>query len=267
MNLITYFFLLLLLSACGAGDGSSLDENGRPLAVNDEQPMTPTEDNEEIQASLVSLQQQVFTPICSVCHIGANAPFGLELDTLEHSANNLINVSAESNAEFKRVEPGSKELSFLYLKVIGDPRAGSRMPLNQAPLSESAIAAIGQWIDDGANIDINQAPLFVKQISHISNNTTLVLTIEFSVDVDPDSLLAEEILVTTNTQVFPPPEGIIWQSPRILTLMINKPADTKQMVITFNQAAISTITGIFGQRLDGDRDGWPGGELSYVATF
>ncbi|WP_206486136.1 hypothetical protein [Thalassotalea sp. G2M2-11] len=267
MNVIVCFCLLLLLSACRAGDGSSLDVNGQPLAENDEQPMNPNEGDEAIQASLTSLQQHVFTPICSVCHIGANAPLGLALDTLEHSANNLINVAAEGNTDFKRVAPGSKEQSFLYLKVIGDPRAGSRMPLNQAPLSDSAIAAIGQWIDDGANIDSNQTALFVKQLSHISHKSTLTLTIEFSVDVDPNSLQAEQILLTTNSQVLPPPDGIIWQNPRILTVMINKPSDAEQMVITFNRAAISTITGIFGQQLDGDRDGWPGGELSYVATF
>lgn len=283
MKLLNQFILLLLvlllLSGCGAGDGSNLDENGQAFNssdnTNDDSGDGDSDDDgsDKIQPTLASLQAQVFTPICSVCHIGANAPFGLELDTLEHSANNLINVIAGGNASFKRVEPGNKDNSYLYLKVIGEPQAGSRMPLGQSPLSDEAIAAIGAWIEAGADIASNdvsasQAPLFVTEIVQTADNDdAIAVTINFSVDVDPNTLLAEQILLTKNSQLLSIPYDISWQNARMLTININKPIDFEEIMITLNQTSIGTITGKNGQQLDGDRDGWPGGELTYVANF
>src|SRR4051812_6229886 len=57
------------LASCTAGDGTGLDAGGRPLP-----PVPPPNDDfQQIQAT-------IFTPICSTCHAGANAPRGLRLD-------------------------------------------------------------------------------------------------------------------------------------------------------------------------------------------
>ena len=127
--------VLQVLTGCGAGDGSTLDANGQlPAKSTTDQPSdnsdgdtlppsVPKKDKDT--ATLSFLQETIFTPICSVCHSGANAPYGLQFDTLDNTAKNLINVQAVGNSEFLRVSPGDKENSFIYLKVMGDPRAGS----------------------------------------------------------------------------------------------------------------------------------------------
>ena len=61
--------MLPLLAAC-AGNGEGLDANGRPIS-SEPQPLLP---------ELQSIQDQVFTPICTTCHAGAAAPLGFRLD-------------------------------------------------------------------------------------------------------------------------------------------------------------------------------------------
>ena len=69
--------IALICSAGCAGNGEGLDQNGQPLASGG----TSTG---PITADFQSIQDNVFTPICSKCHIGAGAPLGLQLDA-EHS--------------------------------------------------------------------------------------------------------------------------------------------------------------------------------------
>lgn len=287
INCIFLMLLLLLLNGCGAGDGSLLNENGQPIVdqppvteqqppVVDEQPPVnegtpPTEPlppgDENKAATLTALQENIFTPICSVCHVGANAPFGLQFDTLDNTAKNLINVTAVGNSEFLRVTPGNKEASFIYLKVLGDPRAGSRMPLNQPGLSNADIAAIGEWIDKGALIAENSAPLFITQFSQQQSNDSVDISISFSVDVDKSTLPAEQILLMEDDRALSIPYQLIWQNNRLLTIRIGKQAQISSLTLVLNQDSIGTVMGTFGQQLDGNSDGQPGGALTYAANF
>ena len=60
------FFLapvMLILAACTAGNGEGLDQNGQPI------PIVPP-----VQSDFQQIQDTIFTPICTACHIGANAP-------------------------------------------------------------------------------------------------------------------------------------------------------------------------------------------------
>jgi hypothetical protein len=61
----------LVCSAC-AGNGDGLDQNGRPIA--------PGGGNGVLTADVQSIQDNVFTPVCTACHVGAGAPMGLSLD-------------------------------------------------------------------------------------------------------------------------------------------------------------------------------------------
>lgn len=66
----------VLLAAAGAlagcaGNGEGLDPNGRPVTAGSSTPLTP---------DLQSIQDHVFTPICTQCHVGAAAPLGFRLD-------------------------------------------------------------------------------------------------------------------------------------------------------------------------------------------
>jgi hypothetical protein len=49
------------------------------------------------------------------------------------------------------VEPGDPVDSYLYMKLLGDPRiAGDRMPLLGPPLEASDLERIRTWIEAGA---------------------------------------------------------------------------------------------------------------------
>ena len=77
---------MLMLAGCAAGcagNGEGLDQNGQPIA--------PGNPSGPVTADFKSIQDNVFTPICSQCHIGASAPEGLQLDA-GHSYNLLVGV-------------------------------------------------------------------------------------------------------------------------------------------------------------------------------
>ena len=128
----------VLLGAC-AGDGSGLDENGRPIG----------EEAQELQPTLASIQSNVFTPICAPCHSGASAPVGLSLEEGASYAM-LVNAPSGEAPTVLRVAPGSPDASYLVQKIEGVAEVGGRMPLNGPPLAAEVIAVIRQWIAEGA---------------------------------------------------------------------------------------------------------------------
>jgi len=127
---------ILVLAGC-AGNGEGLDENGRPDAGGPP-PLT---------ADFDSIQQNVFTPICTNCHAGAAAPLGLRLEAGVSYAQ-LVGVPSVEAPEVLRVAPGDPDASYLVHKIEG--RAGERMPLGGPPLPQATIDVIRQWIVDGA---------------------------------------------------------------------------------------------------------------------
>ena len=86
--------LVLALAACTAGNGEGLDSNGQPNPI-----------NPPAASVFQEIQDTVFTPICSQCHIGANAPQGLRLDAANSYAM-LVNVPSNEVPALKRVNPG-----------------------------------------------------------------------------------------------------------------------------------------------------------------
>ena len=67
-----------------AGNGKGLDQNGQPIG-------SGGATGGPVTADFQSIQDNVFTPICAQCHIGASAPEGLQLDA-GHSYNLLVGV-------------------------------------------------------------------------------------------------------------------------------------------------------------------------------
>lgn len=130
--------MVVLLSAC-SGNGEGLDENGRPAGA-EEQPLLP---------ELASIQNAVFTPICTACHSGAGAPLGLRLDEGAAFAM-LVNAPSVEVPTLRRVEPGNPDASYLIQKLEGTAAVGGRMPLNGPPLPAATIQVIRQWITAGA---------------------------------------------------------------------------------------------------------------------
>lgn len=136
---------LALLAAC-AGNGEGLDANGQPLVPGGGAPPP-------LSADFESLQQNIFTPICSVCHAGANAPEGLRLDAAD-SYNLLVGVPSTEVPSLLRVKPGDPANSYIIQKLQGTAAVGAQMPFGcpstQPCLSASTIAFIQQWITNGA---------------------------------------------------------------------------------------------------------------------
>jgi hypothetical protein len=136
--------LLLLGCAAGcAGNGDGLDQNGQPLSAGGGAagPIT---------ADFQSIQDNVFTPICSKCHIGASAPEGLQLDAA-HSYNLLVGVPSNEQPTLLRVKAGDPDDSYMVRKIEGLPGIdGGQMPLGETPLPQATIDAIRQWITNGA---------------------------------------------------------------------------------------------------------------------
>lgn len=130
------------LAGCGGGDGEGLDSNGRPIGSGDvgTAPLT---------ADFASIQAHVFTPICTVCHVGAGAPQGLRLDAANSYAL-LYGVPSTEVPSVLRVAPGSPDASYLIQKLEGHAAIGARMPFGGPYLDSATIAVIRQWITAGA---------------------------------------------------------------------------------------------------------------------
>ncbi len=191
-----------LLTAC-AGDGSGLDQNGRPTsgapAV-----LTP---------EFASIQANVFTPICTTCHSGAAAPLGLRLDEGASFAM-LVNTPSVQVPSSNRVVPGNPDASYLIQKLEGTAPVGGRMPLVGPALTAETIAVIRQWIADGA------------QPSGLATGTALSSTAAKGSEAEPASLDA----------AWPLQGARLSEAPREIVLMSTAELDT-----TLFEAGVATL--------------------------
>jgi methionine-rich copper-binding protein CopC len=130
------------MSGC-AGNGKGLDSNGNPI--------TPgSGGTAPLTATFQSIQDNVFTPICTKCHIGAGAPEGLQLDAA-HSYSLLVSVPSAEQPTVLRVAPGNPDSSYIVRKLQGSAGiSGGQMPLGGPYLPQSTIDVIRQWITNGA---------------------------------------------------------------------------------------------------------------------
>ncbi len=137
----------LILAACGGGDdGGGVDA-----------PPSVTCMEATMHSDYDWLQEKVFDVSCSgfnSCHKGA----ALEAGGLSLERGNTIpmtvNVDSDLFPQFKRILPGDPDNSYLYIIIGGapgpiDPEVGA-MPLNNPPLCQEKIDAVGRWITNGA---------------------------------------------------------------------------------------------------------------------
>lgn len=250
-----YLYLILtiaLLSACKAGSGEG-------VTVDTETPTNGDSGESGIQPTLASLQENVLTPICAQCHFGTNAPVGLRMDSLEASTANLINIDA-SNPQFKRVTPGDAENSYLYLKLIGDPVAGNRMPLGQAPLDDATITVFKQWIDQGAQI--NAAAVATVSSTRLSTNETAI-AITFSQQMNTTTLSGDTILLSqADGALLTEQIGAYWSDSQHFHIVLRANSSVDNIII--NDPSLNSVMSDNGLLFDGDRDGISGGILNYA---
>jgi len=158
---LSWAIISVWLGGC-SGSGAGLDSNGQPLSAPGAGATPP------LSADFDSIQANVFTPICSVCHVGATAPQGLMLDAA-HSYNLLVSIPSTEVPSILRVKPGDPANSYIIQKLEGHAAVGGQMPLGETPLPAATIAFIAQWITDGAQPGTSagamSAPLRVASVA------------------------------------------------------------------------------------------------------
>ena len=180
---------LLLVAACGSGGGggggggSSSTGTGSGAGAGT---------GSSVLADFDSIQANVFDAICTACHVGATAPAGLRLDAA-NSYGLLVGIPSTQQPGVLRVDPGDPSASYLIQKLEGTAAVGARMPLNGTPLPADAIAAIRQWISDGAlqsGAPVPTAPIRVTSMSPLPNSiesqlpTSLVVMFDRELDAN-----------------------------------------------------------------------------------
>jgi hypothetical protein len=101
--------------------------------------------------TFTEIQTQIFTPVCAKagCHAAGSSPSGLVLEAGQSYGNLVGHRAAESPLD--RVSPGHPEVSYILLKLRGDPSiTGERMPLGGPYLPSAEIDGIAAWIRAGA---------------------------------------------------------------------------------------------------------------------
>jgi hypothetical protein len=137
------------LNGC-VGSGAGLDANGNPLSSTSSSSSPSASAPTALSADFQSIQDNVFTPICTVCHSGADAPEGLQLDAA-HSYALLVGVPSTEVPGTLRVKPGDPTDSYLIQKLQGSSGiVGAQMPYGGPYLPQSTIDIIEQWISAGA---------------------------------------------------------------------------------------------------------------------
>jgi hypothetical protein len=247
--------LVLALAACTAGNGEGLDQNGQPI------PVTPP-----TASQFQEIQDTVFTPICTQCHIGANAPQGLRLDAANSYAL-LVNVNSNEVPGLKRVNPGNADQSYIVQKISGTAAVGGRMPLGQAALPQDRIDLIRSWIAAGAqpaatapnNLTVTSV---IPAAGEVAPAGLSKLTVVFARDVDATLTSSTFEVRDGFDQLVPVAKAQVPQGrPNVVELTLARalPGGSYQLEI-HGQGAVA-LADDAGHVLDGDADGVAGGDF------
>jgi hypothetical protein len=246
----------LLLAAC-AGNGQGLDSNGQPLQPGSGGAGPLTADFDSIQA-------HVFTPICTVCHIGAGAPHGLRLDAAD-SYNLLVGIPSDEVPSLLRVKPGDPSSSYVIQKLEGHAAVGERMPLGGPYLAGDVIAVIRQWITDGAmrtsaaaataSFTVNSIAPSPDDVLHESPPQVMIgFNRELDVTrVDAGSARIERLTsheADAPMEVVPARIAVPSVNRRALLLWPNRPLTPGRYRVVLRTSSVSAVTDIMGAPLD-----------------
>lgn len=252
---------VLALASCSAGNGEGLDAQGSPITIGG----GPSSDFQEIQDT-------IFTPICTQCHIGATAPQGLRLDAANAYAM-LVNTPSNEVPGLMRVNPGNPDQSYIVQKLEGTNAAGARMPFGGPYLSQDRIDLVRRWISGGAQPVATSAPNKLLVTSTVPApaeaaapglNQVLVI---FSHDVDA-SLAASGTftLVDGNDQPVAIASAVVPAGrPTVVELTLAAPLPAGSFQLTVRGSGAIALADSAGHVLDGDADGRPGGD--YLMSF
>ena len=105
-----------------------------------------------LEPTLESIQANIFDVNCALsgCHVGNQAPLGLDLSSGNARAN-LVNVPSVEIPAVLRVKPGDADSSYVVWKIEGRPEIiQERMPRGRPALAPAEISVIITWIENGA---------------------------------------------------------------------------------------------------------------------
>jgi hypothetical protein len=249
------FWAAMVLAGC-AGDGTGLDANGRPLP-----PAPPA--NTDFQ----EIQDTIFTPICTACHIGAGAPAGLRLDA-GNSYALLVNVASAEVPGTLRVNPGNPNASYLVQKIEGTAAVGVRMPANGPPyLPQDRIDLVRRWISAGAPQSAAPADRLIvtstiPAVSETAASGLGKLTVVFNTSVDSSRVSADTFTLRDATDQPVAMAGVRVPVGRqnVVELTTAQPLAAGSYQLTVHGDGPAPLAGEAGHVLDGDADGTPGGD-------
>jgi hypothetical protein len=245
------------LSACTAGSGEGLDPNGQPV-----QPGAP------VASDFQEIQDTIFTPICTQCHIGSGAPQGLRLDAANSYAL-LVNTASSEVPSLMRVNPGNPDQSYLLQKIEGTAAVGGRMPFGQAPLPQDRIDLVRSWIAGGAQpAAVGAAPVLKVSSSIPAANEVAAagaskLTVIFAGPVDA-SLAASGTFDLRDgfDQPVPLAAVIVPEGrPNVVELTVAGGLAAGSYQLAVRGEGPVALADTSGRVLDGDADGVAGGDF------
>jgi hypothetical protein len=245
-------FPLVLLAGC-AGDGEGLDANGRPIAA----PPPNTQFQE--------IQNTILTPMCTGCHVGANAPAGLRLDA-GNSYALLVNVPSTQVPNLMRVNPGNPSASYLVHKIEGTAAVGQRMPRNAPPLSQAQIDLVRSWIAAGA--PQSTAPptqlLVASSVPAPAEKAAPGLskiTVIFNSDVDNSLVSVNSFELRDSAgNLVPITAAVPLQRQNVVEITTRAPLAAGRFELSVRGSGVAPLASVAGHVLDGDADGSPGGD-------
>jgi len=249
--------VVLLLGGC-AGSGAGLDSNGRPLGSEG--------GGGTLTADFESIQDNVFTPICSVCHAGGAAPQGLRLDAANSYAM-IVGVPSVEDSSVLRIKPGDPDNSYLIQKVEGHAAVGAQMPFGGPPLSAATIAVMRQWVTNGAPPATAAAPppvLAVASVAPAPGDIVLEgpgpIVVAFSRELDrtrlgPRTLRVERLDASTDNA----PRGVAAvlsspaENPAALLLTPRTPLENGTYRVLLGSSTGDTVSDLSGNRIGSNR--------------
>lgn len=266
------FFLLLAitgLTACGAGSGEGLNEQGLPTSSSKANSSASSSSAPENAVTLAQLQQNIFGAICTNCHTGANAPRGLRLDSEENSYAFLVNRTADEIPNLMRVNPGKPDDSYLIKKLEGSADiVGARMPLGGPYLSQEQINQVRSWIANGApRTGSGSATTKVARASAQKLNSQVTVDLHFSrplqfETIDPDSISV--FYRNTAEQKTAIDFSLLLVDQTLYLSVNNLPEQATHVEVLIHNSELQPLLDKNHHAFDGDSDENQGGGYSYV---
>lgn len=270
----TFFLLLAItgLTACGAGSGEGLNEQGLPTSSSNANSSASSSSASENAVTLAQLQQNIFGAICTNCHTGANAPRGLRLDSEENSYAFLVDRTADEIPTLMRVNPGKPDDSYLIKKLEGSADiVGARMPLGGPYLSQEQIDQVRSWIANGApRTGTGSATTKVSRASVQKLNSQVTVDLHFSRPLQFATITPDSISVFYNTLDGQKTATVfsLLLIDQILHITVNNiPTQAIQLEVLINNSDLHPLLDQEQRVFDGDGDENQGGGYSYVYSL